>query len=162
MNETILFPAYPDEQRIGPRIFRYRKIYEYVWEHQSRLHRLRIPPGWTYDGASVPRLIRPLIDPDLMHKASGPHDYGYHHQGLFPMDVHQTLTRHGWVDALTLPSGIRIPWSRRDLDRLFVAMCREDSVDGPSPWQRRWAYRGIRVGGLRNWHQNDPPAETTP
>ena len=102
--------------------------------------RFEIPAGWRYDGASVPRVVRSLLDNDDLG-TDGPcvHDWLYAHLG----HVGDETARH------------RRPYTRAECDRLFDAFMRRDGV---TPWKRRAAYAAVRVGGWVAWrnHQRNP------
>ena len=93
-----------------------------------RGHEFVVPKGFEFDGASVPRLFRPLIcsplDPEAA-RAACKHDFIYR----------------------TQPVG----WTRKDADLMFLCDLIED---GLPPDRAFWAYRGVRLGGWGAWSEN--------
>jgi hypothetical protein len=125
--------------------YRLVEQYAYHWDLGGTRNRIVIPRGFTYDGASVPRLAWTLsgITPDgLIRAAALVHDWIYRHKGRLPQGSQQY--REGnepWQDAYGA-------WSRRDADRLFARIMREAGV---SKWKRRMAYRAVRWFGGSAW-----------
>jgi len=108
-------------------------------------NRIRIPAGFTYDGASVPRIAWSItgIRPDgLLRAAAAVHDWIYHWSGDLPAGS-QTFCVDGmeWKNAIGT-------WKRKDCDRLFGRMLREAGV--PS-LKRKMAYIAVRLMGGLSW-----------
>ena len=101
---------------------------------------LVVPRGFDHDFASVPRLVWSFISPIDLGVASIFHDWLYRHGGRV-----ETLAWRrggaGWTSADT-------PWTRRDADRLFARIMREQGVPR---WRRRMAYRSVRLLGGGAW-----------
>jgi hypothetical protein len=93
----------------------------------------RVPAGFRFDFASVPRITRFWIGPtDLGTAAPCAHDWLYAHGGQVR-----------GVDGGTLH------YSREDADRLFRDLMR---ADGSVPWWRWWpAWRAVRRFGALFW-----------
>jgi hypothetical protein len=98
---------------------------------------LRFPAGFHYDGASVPRIVRSLLDDDQL-RGAGPlaHDAIYRYGGKLPL---------GWVRSA---SGNVYVYTRRQADAFFRKVM---SLDGVRPEHRMWAWLGVRVGGFFAW-----------
>lgn len=139
----IAFPAYPDQQDLGKRVRYLTDHYVYEWDYNGVRHRLTVYKGFTHDGASVPRFLWSFFPPEPLDKAAVMHDWLFHYGGFLPPGSHQRMVDGQWVNEGR-------PWSRRDADRLFARMLREDP-DGPSRCERRWAYRAVRCWGFRPW-----------
>ncbi len=108
-------------------------------------NKICVPSGFTYDGASVPRLAWSLtgIRPDgLLRAAAAVHDWIYRWQGALPEGSHQfCLDDFAWQSAIG-------EWKRKDCDRLFGRMMREAGV---SPMKRKMAYLAVRLLGGLSW-----------
>ena len=87
-----------------------------------------VPAGFQSDGVSTPRflwsLISPAIHPRTM-RGGIDHDWLYREQ----------------------PEG----WTRKDADKLFYDVIRED---GLSPTRAKIAYTGLRMFGAKAWNEN--------
>ena len=99
---------------------------------------LTVPAGFVFDLASIPHVLRSLIDKEDLGVA-GP---------LVHDQVYQT---RGRVEPFTVPP-IRV--TRRAADRLLRDLCREDGVGF---WKRWAAWLMVRLFGFFPW----PPAKTT-
>jgi hypothetical protein len=100
--------------------------------------------GFRFNGASVPRVGRPLIDRlDLGAKAAGYHDAWYEGTGLI-------RPGYGWQTGGRLR---RVP----DVEAIFYTMMLEDGVH---PTRALWAYRATRYFGGGTWerYRRDNPA----
>ncbi len=117
----------------------------YVWCHASEDGRyealaLVVPEGFTHDFASVPRVLWSLVAPFDLGLASIFHDWLYRHAGE--------------VVTLGRPTGgsdwepIDTPWTRRDADRLFARIMREQGV---SKLRRRSAFLAVQRFGRAGW-----------
>ena len=96
---------------------------------------IRIPAGFHYDGASVPKIVRSLLDEvDLKLTAPLVHDVLYRYGGDLPS---------GWLSG-----GERRFYTRREADALFRRILDEEGV----PKRREWAaWIGVRLGGRCSW-----------
>ena len=109
----------------------------YTWhmpEGDGGVYRLVVPEGFPHDFASVPRLLWTLIAPLDLGIASIFHDWLYRHAGRVG-----TLRWTGEREDPWTP--VETPWTRRDADRLFARMMREQGV---VRWRRRAAYLAVR------------------
>lgn len=109
------------------------------------LNRISVPSGFTYDGASVPRMAWSLtgIRPDgLLRAAAAVHDWMYRWAGDLPEGSHEfRIGRRNWQTAIGR-------WKRKDADRLFGRMMREAGV---GPIKRKMAYFAVRLMGGLAW-----------
>jgi hypothetical protein len=96
---------------------------------------LRIPAGFHYDGASIPRLVWSVIDDDDL-KLVGPlvHDALYRYGGDLPK---------GWL----LPEERRF-YTRGEADYLFKYILNEEGV---AEWRENFAWLGVKFGGWASW-----------
>lgn len=85
-----------------------------------------IPEGFTFDLASIPRLLWPLIGPfELSIEAPLLHDYLYRRGGL----------------------GI---FSRADADRMFLDLMKSEGI---ARWRRWAAWLAVRLFGWTGWRE---------
>lgn len=116
----------------------------YTWRHAEPdgpegIYRLVVLEGFEHDFASVPRLLWALIAPLDLGIASIFHDWIYQHAG-------RVETLHWTGGDSWEPVGE--PWTRRDADRLFARLMREQGVVS---WRRRAAYLAVRVFAGSFW-----------
>ena len=130
------------------RRFRLADDVAYTWRHAAEgeteaVYRLVVPEGFEHDFASVPRLLWSLIAPVDLGIASIFHDWLYVQAGRV-----ETLrwTGDGW-------DPVSEPWTRRDADRLFARLMREQGVPR---WRRRAAFLAVRVFAGRFWGRRTP------
>jgi hypothetical protein len=104
--------------------------------HTEPGFRLRVPRGFLFDLASVPRPLWAIIAPhELSVRAALVHDHLYRNAGLIiPGDAH--------------PGEIIRRFTRFDADILFLRMMREDGVP---LWRRSLAFLAVRIGGRGAW-----------
>lgn len=97
----------------------------YAYEHDS--HELRVPEGFQFDLASIPRPLWGLIAPfELSIAAPLLHDYLYRCGGRTPSQA----------------------YTRAEADRIFLDVMRREGV---SRWRRGLAYSAVRVFGGASW-----------
>lgn len=98
-----------------------------------RGHRIRIPKGFEFDLASVPRPLWWLIAPfELSIAAPLLHDFLYRYAGRPP---------EGTVKPPTI-------YTRKEADRLFLNIMKREGIAG---WRRLLAYLGSRWFGGSAW-----------
>lgn len=103
-------------------------------------HRIRIPAGFTFDLASVPRAVWSIIAPfELSIAAPLLHDFLYRHGGVPPQG---TVTPYR-------------TWTRAEADRLFRDVMAREGVPG---WRRWAAYSAVRAFGGGSWRGSGPRA----
>ncbi len=122
------------------RRFRLLEPATYAWCHRARSFCLVVPEGFQHDFASVPRPLWALISPIDLGMASIFHDWLYRNRGRVT-----TLT---WDSAQERWNPREDPWIRRDADRLFARIMREQGV---ARWRRRLAFLVVRAAGGRYW-----------
>ena len=136
----------PDIRPVAQDRYRVAQEYCYCWMLREVQNRIRIPAGYTHDGASVPRIAWLLsgVRPDgLIRAAALVHDYVYGFAGRLPVGAHEFKRQDGsWAP-------VQGDWSRRDADRLFARMMREADVPR---FQRRLAYGAVRLFGGFGWN----------
>lgn len=120
--------------------------FKYRWLHNDVLHRMKIPAGFEYDGASVPRICWPLISPWSLRAGALVHDWIYRHGGDIPNWSHQRQT----VENETVVwKNVTESWTRHDADRIMCRIARERDVP---MWQRRTAFWAVRLCGGWSWN----------
>jgi hypothetical protein len=121
-----------------------RGDYTYIWRYNKLTHKITIPNGFVYDGASVPRFLWSIFDiyPDGIHRpASLIHDYIYKRKGCLPIQQYCIYYIDGWIST-------QYKWTRRDADRLFFRILRESGVP---KFKRRIMYYAVRLFGYFWW-----------
>lgn len=114
------------------------------------LKTISVPKNFTYDGASVPRILWTLtgLTPDGMHRAASLiHDYIYSYDGKLPtgaMKV-QYIDVESGQEELIYPQG---KWSRKSCDLLFKKMLKES---GLPTYKVYGMYYFVRVFGWVKW-----------
>jgi len=136
-------------QRLDPESSRFELIEPavYLWRQSVNGYEalaLIVPAGFDHDFASVPRPLWALISPIDLGLASIFHDWIYQHGGQV-----ETL---GWPTGGSGWEPVASPWSRRDTDRLFARIMREQGVPR---WRRRWAFRAVHWFGGDAWRGGD-------
>lgn len=127
------------------RCFRLTEDARYTWCHATDHHdtlSLRVPEGFTHDFASVPRPLWWFVGPVDLGLASIFHDWMYRHGGRVET-LGRRLDGAGW-------EVIDTPWSRRDADRLFARIMREQGV---SRFRRRAAFLAVQWFGGGGWRR---------
>lgn len=118
-----------------------RKMYEAVGDSTLRIDDCvcRIESGFRYDGSSVPRPLRWLVDSDDM--------------GLLAPLWHDKLFRDGgWMWCYT--RGKWVHFSRIESDTIYSEVCR---LEGGIEWKRRAAYSGLILGSWTRWKPTELP-----
>lgn len=117
---------------------------EKVW-YRDAITYIEVPPGFTYDLASIPRLVWILVSPWDVALESLFHDLLYRQQEIKRRQADQTMLSMMQDRGVPLPIrwivylGVRIggwaAWNKRaaDLERALLAACEEDEgVETPS------------------------------
>lgn len=102
----------------------YRVVEDYTYD--SGAYRITVLNGFTYDRASIPRVLWVLIDKDSLSNVA-------------PL-LHDLLYRHGGA----LPENQVSPYrkfSRKDTDDLFLELMTDCGV---KRWRREAAYQAVR------------------
>ncbi len=105
-------------------------IEDYTYERLA--FTIRVPKGFVYDGASIPRVFWRFIGPPQAGK--------YAHASLL----------HDWlyVEKSLSKIGIPVEITRKEADDIMLLVMKEDGV---SWWRRNAIHRGVRLGGRRAW-----------
>lgn len=115
------------------------------WTYKSNLtgKTYFVPAGFLFDGASVPRLLWPLIRPVGILLIPGLlHDFGYVNGYLIVLEPGETsgeTVRHD------------VPMEREELDDLFELIGEEVNGVGLVNWL---AWAGVRMGGWLPWRKH--------
>ena len=129
----------PHPEKIGYYVL--LESFTYKWDSGGFSRKLVVPKGFVFDLASVPRIFwTPTgISPDrLRWTAPLIHDFLYEHKGKLPDNSYFMKTHmRGWEEDTT-------EWTRKNSDRMFCRLMREDGI---SRFNRRMAYRAVRLGG---------------
>lgn len=147
--DVVEFPDWPDEVRLGRRLWILQAPYRYTYELGDWIWRITMPVGFAYDGASIPRIVWSAVQPDKLHKASGPHDLAYRRGGAMAPGEWEYHDGKVWR-----PVGREM--SRKESDQILRIQAKEDP-DGPGATQRALAYAAVRVGGRGAWGPKDGP-----
>jgi len=135
----------PHPEIIGDYVLLEDFIYE--WKKRGKHQRIIIPAGFEFDLASVPRIFwTPTgISPDrLRWTAPLIHDFLYEHKGNLPQGSYQI-----WDDDLNGFVNSKDIWTRKNSDKMFCRLMREDGI---GKFKRRMAYRAVRIGGWYAWN----------
>lgn len=128
------------------RRFRFRGEGTYTWRLQRRessdVFRLVVGDGFEHDFASVPRLLWAFISPLDLGVGSVFHDWLYRNGGMV-----ETL-RWNPTQGMWTPIGTR--WTRKDADRLFARIMREQHVSG---LRRKLAFKAVHWFGKGAWKE---------
>lgn len=84
----------PSNLPVADGTYRLLDTYHYCWDLNGQQSRITVPEGFTYDGASVPRLAWTLsgITPDgLIRAAALIHDWIYNHAGALSRPAASTI-----------------------------------------------------------------------
>lgn len=120
--------------------------YIYQWTYKRVEYRIKVPMGFLYDGASVPRgtwTISGLRPDGLIRAAATVHDFLYEFQGKLPRGCYQKFEHDvGWVS-------LRHEWTREACDKIFGRLMRDA---GMPRRRRRMAYRAVDWFGKKAWN----------
>lgn len=153
MKETVTHNRPLTEEIPSPRVSLYRLKEDMIIKWRG--HIIRIPAGYTGNGASVPMLLWPLVPPTgLILYASIPHDYGYELSG------HMYVIK---TDADRRSYRVLETFSKSEVDALLRDIHRQDAADWidenkPLPLRRIWlraqpwiAWAGVAIFGWGTW-----------
>jgi len=124
-------------------------VYRWTWDlgDCAFLH----PEGYRWC-ASVPRIARMLVDPEMLFECSLPHDMGYETQG--GIRQFSTYSIDGSCQKSSLVnwySGEPLALSRSRIDALFFAFALESKVP---PGMAEKAYVAVYMDGQDAWDDN--------
>ena len=97
---------------------------EFIW--RGRI--VYVPAGFESDGVSTPRCLWATVSP-----------------AIHPQTLRAGIA-HDWIYRAH-PDG----WTRKEADRLFYDLCREDGLGW---WRSQKAYCGLRIFGWKAWRDN--------
>lgn len=107
--------------------YRLQKTWVSVFKFDGKLTRIEIEKGYTYDGATVPRLARWLIERDGVHRESALlHDFLYENEGHIDL---------GDDDFF---------YNRKDADQIFRECLK---AQGLASWKVFLMYNAVRGFG---------------
>lgn len=111
--------------------YRLNKAWACLLKLDGKLTRIEIEKGYTYDGASIPRFARWLIERDGVHRESALlHDYLYECEGFIDFEL----------DGLF--------YNRKDADQIFRECLKSQ---GLASWKVFLMYNAVRIGGGSYW-----------
>lgn len=117
------------------KLYRLTEAYAFEWGSRTWRKRIRVPAGFEYDKASIPKALKGLAQHDgPWDAASLIHDRMYLFKFQLPAGEFQTLTRGVWNDD---PS----PWTRKQADELLEYMGRLGGADSWEPAVYKQAVR---------------------
>jgi len=135
----------PDIRPFSRKQYRLEKLFTYTWQNSyGTWHRLRIAPGFTYDGATVPRWAWTLsgLTPDgLIRAAALIHDVIYRYKGKLPYGYQFQWDGTSWKP-------VEPKYSRKDADEFFLKTMLEYEM---RPGTAYTAYVAVRIGGKKFW-----------
>ncbi len=112
----------------------------------SRQWRITIPAGFSFDGASVPRVCWTLTGllPSGVHLgAAAVHDYAYERRGRIIRGEVACLMEGVWQ-----PQGV--VWDRGQCDEMFLRIMRDA---GETSWKSRVMFAAVRAFGGVAWNR---------
>lgn len=130
---------------IGNGLYRIVEDYYYHYLKNGVLFRLKIPSGFTYDGASVPRWLWSFsnLTPDGdVRAAAALHDHIYEYDGTLPFGTHVMFYKENWHNCFGHG------WSRKDADKLFRKVMKQAGI---GERDRKLAYWSVRLFGWIVW-----------
>jgi len=121
----------------------------FEWLDGNNHHRLIVPTGFLFDGASIPWALWSALRLAPHGAMDGPalaHDFIYHHKGDMPPGSYQLKTANGWFDMLS-------PLRRDVADDMLKALVVHFKAAGEVRASLVWV--GVRVGGWYAWRRDD-------
>ncbi len=120
----------------------------FQWTENNTVHRITVPRGFAFDGASVPRLCWTLTGllPSGVHLgAAAVHDLIYQRRGLL---------NEGQVECQNPETGLwesePVHWDRKQCDAMFRTIMQSA---GETPWKIITMYQAVRLFGAIAWNQ---------
>jgi len=125
--------------------FELREPFVFEWLENDDLHQITIPAGYSFDGASVPRIcwsLTGLIPTGIHMGASAVHDYCYQRRGLISGNTLKKWdVQMGWK-----PEPVK--WERSQCDDMFRQIM---VAAGETPWKTTVMYWAVRLFGQAAW-----------
>jgi hypothetical protein len=118
----------------GPR--KYRAMHNYAVDDKRHGRKPWIRKGTLSDGASVPRILWPVMAPDELGRVAV-----FNHDDLYRNGGFAWIKQNGvWVHVQL--------YTRLEADRLFYDLM---ILEGVPYWRARAAYLGVRARGAAHW-----------
>jgi hypothetical protein len=123
----------------------------YLFEVGGIKYSLKVPNHYIFDGASIPRISKMVIDlpqHGIMDGVALPHDYGYEHKGIFPYGSYLIFDKYkvSWIVC-------EVPMSKASLDSLLSALCVHFKACGKFKASLVWS--GVAAFGFAAWNSDD-------
>lgn len=135
---------------ISDTVYQLNEDYEYVWITNNVVNKIKVPKGFRYDGATVPRILWSItgILPDGPHRAGTLlHDWIYKFEGNLPEGSHTFISYNEYNLTPNFHKVIG-KWSRKDADKLARKMWVEAGVKSSN-----LMYLFVRIFGFFFWKQ---------
>ncbi len=130
-------------------------VYKWTWDLGRSA--VMIPPDYRWS-ASVPKLARIKVDPELLFEASLLHDMGYETQG-------GERNYRVWLRDGTFVEGKLVNWYTGKSFNPSIPRSRWDALlfafalaSGVPPGMAEEAYVGVFIGGQDAWNSEEQPA----
>jgi len=131
----------PVVRKDGPKLWTLAEPSVYTWLWDRGPEGVCVRSGFTLNGASVPRALRGIVDPEMLFDSSILHDLGYAaHGGDRPVQGMQVVD---WYTNLP------ISWSKERVDALFFAFALASGVPVAMAEQ---AYVAVYLAGGPAWN----------
>lgn len=142
--------------KIGPKLWELHEPCLYSWTWDRGKNGIMHPAGYRWDGASVPRPARNIVDTEAAFDWSLPHDLGYETQGglrLFRVwKLDGTYSEQPLVDWYT---GAPLSISRARFDALLFAGWLSS---GMGVGMAEQGYLAVHLFGQAAWNDVEPPS----
>jgi len=127
-------------------IFVLKSDFSTEWKAEGLKQQLNAEAGFEFDLASVPWLARAITGfTPSSFKWIGPlfHDLIYEYEGDLPQGSYRVWDNDidGWVNSKKI-------WTRKNADRFFCRLMKDDGVGSK---RRKMAYWAVRAGGWLAW-----------
>lgn len=123
----------------------------YVFEVGGIRYSLETPNHYIFDGASIPRVSKMVIDlpqHGVMDGPALPHDFGYEKQGIFPEDSYLIYDKYKDTWAVC-----EVPMTKTVSDSLLSALCVHFKACGKFKASLVWS--GVAAFGFAAWNSDD-------
>jgi hypothetical protein len=138
---------HPNLEPITDKAYRLEDAWTVEFQVANDTYRLRIPEGYETDGASVPRILWPLLRPDgLIRAAAVAHDYGY---GTYGKNGKNDIKGEVYISIAGVWTQVtKWDFPRKFWDEAFLNLMHQA---GMSLWKRQAAYRSVKLFGWMFW-----------
>lgn len=130
---------------ISYNLYRLERTYSYIWKEQDLDHKIIVPKGFVFDGASAPIWTWSFtgIRPDgLSRAASLVHDY------LYSVGGHLQKSNHKVRPLDKRWRGRNIKYTRKQCDIIFLNILRESGV---ALHKCHMMYYAVKLFGEKRW-----------